>query len=118
MFSTTYKFKSQNVFKKRLEESERICKKYEDRIPIIVEVAEGSNITLDKTKYLVPRDLTVSQFMYVIRKRVNLSDDNALFIFYDGTLKTQTDLLSAVYKAHRDADGFLYATVSQESTFG
>lgn len=53
---------------KRKAEAERIRQKYSDRIPVICEKVEKSDIpTIDKKKYLVPADLTVGQFVYVIR---------------------------------------------------
>lgn len=40
---------------------------------MICEKAEKSDIPeIDKRKYLVPADLTVGQFVYVIRKRIML----------------------------------------------
>ena len=32
-------------------------------------------------RYLVPADLTVGQFVYVIRKRIKLEPEKAIFIF-------------------------------------
>jgi GABA(A) receptor-associated protein len=62
-------FKERHPFEQRCNESKRIREKYADRIPIIVEVAKRSSLPpLDKCKYLVPQDLTVGQFVYVIRK--------------------------------------------------
>lgn len=110
-------FKLQHDFQKRANESARICKKYIDRIPIIVESIDGG-IKLDKTKYLTPHDLTVGQFLYVIRKRIKLEPEKALFMFFNNTLQPATSLMNHVYKQHKDKDGFLYATVSLESTFG
>ena len=50
--------------------SQKIRSRYPDRIPVIVERAENSNIeNIDKRKYLVPNDITVAQFMWIIRKR-------------------------------------------------
>lgn len=37
-------------------------------------------------RYLVPADLTVGQFVYVIRKRIKLSAEKAIFIFVDNAL--------------------------------
>jgi GABA(A) receptor-associated protein len=34
----------------------------------------------------VPADLTVGQFVYVIRKRIKLSPERAIFIFIDNKL--------------------------------
>jgi GABA(A) receptor-associated protein len=43
---------------------------------VIVERAPKSDIAeIDKKKYLVPMDLTVGQFVYVIRKRIKLSPE-------------------------------------------
>ncbi|KAL8346550.1 hypothetical protein RB598_000447 [Gaeumannomyces tritici] len=76
------KFKDEHPFEKRKAEAERIRQKYADRIPVICEKVEKSDIaTIDKKKYLVPADLTVGQFVYVIRKRIKLSPEKAIFIF-------------------------------------
>ena len=66
----------------RLKEYSRIAIKYPDRLPIIVEISKNdiNNIKLDKKKYLVPKDLSIAQFMYIIRKRINLTSEKALFI--------------------------------------
>jgi hypothetical protein len=45
-------------------------------VQVIVERAPKSDIAeIDKKKYLVPMDLTVGQFVYVIRKRIKLSPE-------------------------------------------
>ena len=36
-------------------------------------------------RYLVPRDLSVGQFIYVVRKRVKLPAEKAIFLFVGGT---------------------------------
>eukprot|EP01018_Ginkgo_biloba_P037338 Gb_21524 [translate_table: standard] len=105
-------FKQEHDLEKRKAEAGRIRDKYPDRIPVkhgktvghgiwwfaglvlgfdftetvlvIVEKAERSDIpNIDKKKYLVPADLTVGQFVYVIRKRIKLSAEKAIFIFVD-----------------------------------
>lgn len=37
-------------------------------------------------RYLVPADLTVGQFVYVVRKRIKLSAEKAIFIFVKNIL--------------------------------
>jgi hypothetical protein len=72
---------------------------------------EKSDIaTIDKKKYLVPADLTVGQFVYVIRKRIKLSPEKAIFIFVDEVLPPTAALMSSIYEEHKDEDGFLYIT--------
>ncbi|CEI70020.1 unnamed protein product [Fusarium venenatum] len=113
------KFKDEHPFEKRKAEAERIRQKYADRIPVICEKVEKSDIaTIDKKKYLVPADLTVGQFVYVIRKRIKLSPEKAIFIFVDEVLPPTAALMSSIYEEHKDEDGFLYITYSGENTFG
>ncbi|CAJ0649628.1 8076_t:CDS:2 [Entrophospora sp. SA101] len=109
------KFKDEHPFEKRKAEADRIRQKYPDRIPVICEKVEKSDIaTIDKKKYLVPADLTVGQFVYVIRKRIKLSPEKAIFIFVDEVLPPTAALMSSIYEEHKDDDGFLYITACVE----
>lgn len=104
---------------KRKSEAERIRAKYPDRVPVICEKADRSDIPdIDKKKYLVPADLTVGQFHYVIRKRIQLAPEKALFLFCSNTIPPNHALMSTVYEEQKDEDGFLYVQYSGESTFG
>ena len=79
------KFKNEHTVEQRKAESERIRAKYPDRIPVICEKTEKSNVQdIDKKKYLVPADLTCGQFVYVIRKRLKLPAEQAIFLFVNG----------------------------------
>ncbi|CAM8998511.1 unnamed protein product [Rhodiola kirilowii] len=112
-------FKMEHPFERRQAESARIRDKYPDRVPVIVEKAEKSDIPdIDKKKYLVPSDLTVGQFVYVVRKRIKLSAVKAIFVFVENTLPPTAALMSAIYEENKDEDGFLYMTYSGENTFG
>ncbi|KAK1564705.1 hypothetical protein Q3G72_009720 [Acer saccharum] len=112
-------FKQEHDLEKRRAEAARIREKYPDRIPVIVEKTERSDIpNIDKKKYLVPADLTVGQFVYVIRKRIKLSAEKAIFIFVDNVLPPTGAIMSAIYEEKKDEDGFLYVTYSGENTFG
>ncbi len=97
----------------------RIRSKYPDRIPVICEKASRSSIPdIDKKKYLVPSDLTVGHFVYVIRKRIKLPPEQAIFIFINGNIPANGVMMSAMFDEHADPDGFLYVTYSGENTFG
>jgi GABA(A) receptor-associated protein len=118
VISSTYR--TEFPFEKRRDEASRIKLKYTDRVPVIVERRQGceSVPSLDKSKFLVPSDLTMGQFIYVIRKRIKLSPDKAIFVFVNCVLPSASDLLSTIYDTHKDSDGFLYVTYSSENTFG
>jgi len=115
----TSPFQQEHPLEKRQAEALRIRDKYPDRIPVIVERAERSDIPdIDKKKYLVPADLTVGSFVYVIRKRIKLSPEKAIFIFVNNVLPPTAALMSSIYEEHKNDDGFLYITYSGENTFG
>lgn len=69
-------------------------------------------------RYLVPADLTVGQFVYVIRKRIKLSPEKAIFVFVNNVLPPTAALMSSIYEEHKEEDGFLYIAYSGENTFG
>ena len=105
----------------RWNEASRIMKKYPDRIPIICERANTANRDcplIDKNKYLVTKDLTLGQFIYIIRKRLRLSSEKAIFLFINGTIPPSSCMFTDIYDFHKDVDGFLYITYSFENTFG
>ena len=55
----------------------------------------------------MPADLTVGQFVYVIRKRIKLSPEKAIFIFVDEVLPPTAALMSSIYEEHKDDDGYV-----------
>jgi len=111
-------FKTQ-PFEKRLDEATRIKARYPDRIPVIVEKNKSSNIIdIDKCKFLVPKDLTVGQFVYVIRKRIKLEPEKAIFIYVNNILPPTSSLINSIYEEHKSKDGFLWISYSGENTFG
>ncbi|KAL9263018.1 Autophagy-related protein [Drosera capensis] len=112
-------FKSEKPFEKRQADALFLIETYPDRVPVIVERAQRSDVPgIDKPKYLVPKDISVGQFVHVIRRRIKVSAEKAIFIFVKNTLPVTSDLMSAVYEKYKDEDGFLYMTYSGESTFG
>mmetsp|Transcript_13084 Transcript_13084/g.39615 ORF Transcript_13084/g.39615 Transcript_13084/m.39615 type:complete len:116 (+) Transcript_13084:146-493(+) len=112
-------FKEEHPLERRQAEAGRIRDKYPDRIPVVVEKAQKSDIPdIDKKKYLVPADLTVGQFVYVIRKRIKVSPEKAIFMFVKNVLPPTAALMTDIYEDHKDEDGFLYITYSGENTFG
>ncbi|KAL5964045.1 Gamma-aminobutyric acid receptor-associated protein-like 2 [Taenia solium] len=118
-FKMKFNFKESRSFDERLSDATKIKRKYPDRIPVIVERHPGSQINdLDKHKFLVPNDITVAQFMWIIRKRLQLSPEKALFLFFDDYVPQTSWTMGQLYNERKSDDGFLYAHYSGENSFG
>jgi len=113
-------FKKKYNLKERQYRSRKIRQKFPSRVPVIVEKQPKSDVPdIDKTQFLVPSDLTVGQFAYVIRKRLTLAPEQAIFLFVGNALPPTAALMSAIYERCKDRDdGLLYVVYAGENTFG
>ncbi|XP_048651393.1 gamma-aminobutyric acid receptor-associated protein-like 1 isoform X4 [Marmota marmota marmota] len=94
-----FQYKEDHPFEYRKKEGEKIRKKYPDRVPVIVEKAPKARVPdLDKRKYLVPSDLTVGQFYFLIRKRIHLRPEDALFFFVNNTIPPTSATMGQLYE--------------------
>lgn len=115
----SFAFKENTPFEERLTESSRIKQKYPTRIPIICERFTKSSIqNIDKVKFLVPNELTIGQFIFVIRKRLKVSPETAIYVIVDTIYPSSSTSISTLYDMYKDEDGFLYLKYSGENTFG
>jgi GABA(A) receptor-associated protein len=99
--------------------ADRIKSKYQNRIPVLVwEV--GKDIEVAKRKFIVPTDITIGQFLYVLRKQLkNITAGDGIFLFITdvNTMLPAGDLMGKIYNEH-NVDGFLRLTVTKENAFG
>jgi GABA(A) receptor-associated protein len=117
-----FDFQKDFSFDKRKNEAERVIAKYPDRIPVICELDKKfskKGVVLDKKKYLIPNNLTVGQFVYVIRKRIKLLPEESIFLFTENnTLPMVGELVANVQREHRNLDSFTYFSVQSELVYG
>ena len=115
-----YDYKMQHSFEKRKEESERIKKKHPDKVPVILEKSSSSTLkSIDKQKIFLQKEITIGQFLYIIRQQIKLDSSESLFLFVDNRCVPLTSItIVEVYSSYVDPDGFLYITYSAEQTFG
>nr|CAD1821886.1 unnamed protein product [Ananas comosus var. bracteatus] len=112
-------FKEEFTFEERLQESKDILAKYPDRVPVVVERFSRTDLPeMEKRKFLVPRDMSVGQFIHILRSRLHLPSGKALFIFIQDTLPQTASIMDSMYQQYKDEDGFLYMCYSSEKTFG
>lgn len=103
----------------RKAESQRLLAKYPDRCCIIVGKNDNSDVEeITRHKFLVPSDLTVGQFIYVIRKKISCKESQSLFLFINNKLPPTASTIGSIYKENKEEDGFLYVIYSGENTFG
>ena len=116
----TFKYKSDHSIEERKNESSRILSTYPNRLPIICEKAPNSDIpSIQKTKYLVPSDMTVSQLLFLIRRNINLNEISALYLITNGISLSGSKTMGEVYNNLRDkTDNFLYVFCASEITMG
>ena len=62
--------------------------------------------------------MTVSQFMFVIRKRMSLPPEKAIFIYVNKLIPSPTSSMYDLYTSEKDRDNFLYMSYAAENTFG
>lgn len=116
-------FEKQYTFQERFEKCNELKLKFPDRIPIIVEKSFNSKLKdLEKKKYLVPKDFSVGQFLFTLRKMISLRPEEAVFIYVkkgkNTSLLNTSSLLSNIYNMYQSDDGFLYFIYDSENTFG
>ncbi|XP_020101297.1 autophagy-related protein 8i-like [Ananas comosus] len=112
-------FKEMFTFEERVKESKDIIAKYPDRVPVIVERFSRADLPeMEKKRFLVPRDMSVGQFIHILSSRLHLSPGKALFVFVKNTLPQTASLMDSIYGMYKDDDGFLYMCYSSEKTFG
>ena len=113
------KFIDEFDIESRKREANKIILKHPTRIPIIVEKHKSCEFQeINKKKYLVPKDMTMNQFIYIIRKRIDLQSSQSLFVTVNNNLAPTNRLLGDIYEDNANEDGFLYMIYTSENTFG
>jgi GABA(A) receptor-associated protein len=110
-----------------LESTQKLRMKYPDRVPVYVDSMEGGGANtraIDKHRFLVPNRFTVGQFMHMIRKRIQLKPEEAIFMSVvsnaspAGILPPTHALMIDIHEQYKDKNDVLYIRYSNESVFG
>ncbi len=89
---------------------------YPNRIPIIV---KDNDTLLSKTKYLVPRNYTIAQFIVSMKRylKENCNENQTLLLFFNQTLERPDTSMIENYNKHRYKD-LITVNLVKENTFG
>ncbi|KAM7050384.1 microtubule-associated protein 1 light chain 3 gamma [Molossus nigricans] len=114
-------FKQRKSLATRQEEVAGIRAKFPNKIPVVVERYSKEKFLplLDKTKFLVPQELTMTQFLSIIRSRMVLGATEAFYLLVNNKSAVSMSVTMAeIYRDYRDEDGFLYMTYASQEMFG
>lgn len=105
------------TFAERRASSKQITIRYPTRVPCIVQCKDPS-FKLEKNKYLIPRSMSVADFSCILRKKLNISKEQALFLLIAGQHFPGHSNMSQIYLNNMAEDGFLYVQLLKEKAFG
>jgi GABA(A) receptor-associated protein len=116
-------FRDIHSLEDRKHEALKITQKYPDRVPIIIEKGKCDLCDISKNKFLVSREMTMSQFVFTIRKRIQLDPSQSLFVMVvseggEGRLVSSNVPMCKIHEEHQNEDGFIYMIYTSENTFG
>ena len=91
----------------------RLLKRYPDKIPVYIE-------GITQNKFLVPYDITVSQFLYMLREKVLMTPTESIFVFFGKRKEIMPSnmIIREIYDRLKDDDDMLYAFYAKENVFG
>ena len=114
-----FKYKIEKTFEERKEEYQKVIEEHPGKIGVICEKAPKSKIAdIEKTKYLINEEFNLTQFTSIIRKKLNMDKEDALFFLVNGKKSlTGTDTMLEIYKKYKDED-FLYIAYAAEEVWG
>lgn len=106
------------TLEERMNESLGVRNRHPDRIPIILSRGNSKVREINRNKYLVPLDMTMGQLAFVVRRKIEMTPEKALFLFVNNKLLPTNALMEQIYHIEKNEDGFLYIFYSSEDTFG
>ena len=89
------------------------CCLYIERMPTCKTVDD-----ITKKKYLVPNTLETDQLIYLIRGRLKLKKEDALFLYINKRMLSGQRPIGDLYKKYKSEDDFLYIKYASENCFG
>ena len=111
-------YKNSKTLEARKKESSTMLQRFPDRVPVIVQRRKQSIQDIDKKKFMTPKSLTFGQFVFVVRKRLQLRSTEAIFLFTNNKMINSQETMFTTYEKEKDEDGFLYIIYDFENPFG
>ncbi|XP_068246097.1 microtubule-associated proteins 1A/1B light chain 3A-like isoform X1 [Palaemon carinicauda] len=116
-----FHYKRLKAFVNRKDEASVIRSEFPGKIPVVVErwAKENHLPYSNRMKFLVPQEITMSQFLHIVRNRLSINSTMSLYLLVNNTtLVSLSKTLAEVYRESHDDDGFLYVTYASQEVFG
>ena len=124
-------FRKRFKFEERKEITDKILGKYEEKCPIYLSFDSQLNLKSLKNynRYIVTNNLTLSQFLMIVKKKINFGSTESLSLFVeiydknsssikDTLLASLSSSIASIYDINKNEDGFLYMRLVKENVFG
>ena len=115
-----FKYQKAKSLQERNAEFQNVIQSNPGKIAVICEKAPNSKIVdIEKSKFLIADDINLSQFSLLIRKKLKMGKEEALFFLVNGNKSlTGDDTMKDVYNKYKNEDGFLYIAYASEEVWG
>ena len=113
-------YKTKNTLEERKKMFLELQAEHKNRIPVIVEFYKKDKKYFKVSnnerffKFLMDKYITISQFIFLLRRKIKAEEDNDIFLLCKSILLPMEITIERVYNKYKDEDGFLYL----EYTFG
>lgn len=93
--------------------------KFHDRVPTVLNDTTGDILNSEKGRFLLNKDVTLGQFMSMLRKKNKIAPHEAIFVYCNNVLPKSNTSMIDLWVDYQDVeDNILYLTCSKENTFG
>jgi len=119
-------FRQRYTLENRKRISDSILSKYPDKVPVIIERCRNGP-EIDKCKILVPKEITIGEFLRKNKKFFSNHDDSGKTLFAIISVKGKysqevvpsiNEYFCTIYNKYKCEDGFLYLMLVFENCFG
>lgn len=113
-------FRQEKSLTDRVADAKKLLIKNPLKVPVVLQFSKQAQTLLqhnnEKTKYLVPANMTLGNLMQMMRTRFSIKESQALFFFVDGVVHVPSTVMSDLRQ--KSEDGFVVIDVMLENTFG
>tara|TARA_E500000178_G_C16344987_1_gene454953 strand:+ start:84 stop:428 length:345 start_codon:yes stop_codon:yes gene_type:complete len=113
-------YKSTHSFEERKKEYDKLAISHPERVCVIVEPSQNEKtlVPLSKSKFLIQKDLTFTNFKYIILKQLQLDKSKAVYFYAGDNIINSCLTMGSIHDGYKESDGMLYINYISENTFG